>query len=123
MPPSPHASRMIGGGAVSWQAPRSRRGAPLFGRLRLELDVVLEAELLNEAELRLDEVDRLLLALEDVGEEIARRVVANAFGMRDRRAQVAQSLLLELQVAFEDLRHLLADEELVEVLEVGHALE
>ena len=40
-------------------------------RLRLQLDVVLDAHLVDEIELRLDVVDVLLLIVEDLVEQVA----------------------------------------------------
>src|SRR5690348_15495007 len=78
-------------------APRS------FGAVRLKLDVVLQAGLLNQHELRLDEIDAALLALQNLRQQLAGRVVPHCFAGRDGLAEIGSPLVLQLQIAFQDL--------------------
>ena len=65
----------------------------------------------------------LFLAFEDVFEQLARDIVAHGLAMGDRLAQHRHGRLLEAHVAVEDLAHVLADHQLVEILEIGQPAE
>jgi hypothetical protein len=53
----------------------------------LELDIILNADLGDQIELRLDEIHVILLSREDVTEQITADKVADALTMGDRLAQ------------------------------------
>src|SRR5579859_125611 len=108
--------------SASTKSPSPRNGE-LFRRLRFELDVVLDTHQPDHIELLLDEIDVLLLVLQDVREELPADVVPHGFGMGDAVPQIPYRLLLELQVAVQDLIDGFADQQLVEILEVGQAAE
>jgi hypothetical protein len=80
-----------------------RTGRLFLGRLRLELDVVLEPHSLDHLELRLDRVDMLLLALEDGDEQLPADIVLDDLAMRDRRLELDQRLALELEIGAQHL--------------------
>src|ERR1700756_433617 len=100
----------------------SFEGYSLAGGLGLHLDVVFEANLADQLQLRLEEIDMLLLALEDLAEEVAGHEVAHPLAVGDRLAQLGHRQLLEPHVALEDLRNGLADQQLVQ-FETGFAAE
>src|SRR5438552_2775226 len=67
--------------------------------------------------------DSVGFAFENIAEEIARDEISDSLAMRDRLAQPREAGLFEAQITFEDLAHILADQELVEVLQIGQAVE
>src|SRR5687767_13871237 len=85
------------------------RGGSALCRLRLELDIVLKTDLTDQVELLLEHVDMLLLVGEDFGEQVTADIVAHAFGMGDRAAQLVDRLALELEVGAQNLLDILAD--------------
>src|SRR5882672_8361019 len=85
----------------------------------LRLHVVLDADPGDEVELDLEPVDMLFLAFQDVLEQLARDVVARFLAVDDARLEHRVGVHLQLEVALERLFHALANEELVEVLQVG----
>jgi hypothetical protein len=56
--------------------------------VHLRLAVVLQADALDQLELRLEPVDVLFLGLEDVLEQLARNVVARRFAVDDAGLEV-----------------------------------
>src|SRR6185437_14284473 len=56
----------------------------------LQLDVVLDADTVDELELRLDEIDRVFLGGQDIGQQLARAEVAHRFAVDDGGAQIAE---------------------------------
>src|SRR6516162_6614558 len=106
---------------LSSRFPQPPSGSPGAGACRelffaggpgLQLDVVFDPDFADQLQLRLDEVDMLLFAHEDLAEQVAGHEVAYPFAVGDRLAQLRDRLLLEPQVALEDLRYCLADEQL-----------
>src|SRR5947208_6892656 len=93
------------------------------GRAGLQQDVAFETDAVDQLELGLDEIDLVFLTFEDVAEQVARHEIAHPFAMGDRLAQARNAGLLEPQIAFEDLAHILADQQFVEILQVGQAVE
>src|SRR3546814_4042873 len=65
----------------------------------------------------------VFLVVEDSPEQLAADVVGCRLAVGDRRAKIGHRPHLELQVAFQKLLHVLADQELVEILEVRQAFE
>src|SRR5262249_24872764 len=100
-----------------------RTDAWSFGAVRLKLEGVLQAGLLDQHELRLEEVHAALLALQNLRQELTGGVVADRFAGGDGRAEIGDPLVLELQVAVENLLDVLADQQLVQVLQVRQALQ
>src|SRR5690606_10336978 len=94
-----------------------------LGRFALQLDVVLQAHAGNHLELRLEEVDMLLLALENSFEDLAADEIAHALAMLDRVLEQRDRFHLQREIGLEDLLDRLADLELVDGLEVGKAFE
>lgn len=76
----------------------------------MELDVILDANLGDQIELRLDEVHMILLSLEDLAEQVTADKITDTFTMGDRLAQHRQRALLELKIAFQDLPNIFADQ-------------
>jgi hypothetical protein len=60
---------------------------------------------------------------EDLGDEVARAEVANAFGMGDDVAVHGDRLMLGFEVGAEDFLDILADPQPAKLLEIGKALE
>src|SRR5206468_2734443 len=67
------------------------------------------------------DVDRLKRDM--AAQEIARDEISDSLAMRNRLAQPREAGLFEAQITFEDLAHILADQELVEILQIGQAVE
>src|SRR6516162_5031391 len=116
---------------LSSRFPQPPSGSPGAGACRelffaggpgLQLDVVFDPDFADQLQLRLDEVDMLLFAHENLAEQVAGHKVAYPFAVRDRLAQLRDRLLLEPQVALEDLRYCLADEQLFQ-FQAGRAAE
>jgi len=82
-----------------------------------------DAHLLDERELRLDPVRVLLLALEDVLEELGRAVVPRLAALLDPPVQGTDRVALDLEIEPQHLGHVLADVDLPEALHVRQALE
>src|ERR1051325_10093389 len=59
----------------------------LFGRAGWWLDVVFDADPVDQVELRLDEIDLVLFALEHLAQHIPCHEIAHALAMRDPLAQ------------------------------------
>ena len=64
-----------------------------------------------------------LFRIENAAEEIAAYIVADALAIGDRVFQQRMGGELELQIAIERLLHRLADQQLVQILEIGQTLE
>src|SRR3954447_10648305 len=92
--------------------PRSARVVPSGRRLHLRLAVVLDTDAHDQVELRLEEIDVFFFGLEDVLENFAAHVVADALAVRDGGLQVRMPEVFELEVALEHFLHVLADHEL-----------
>src|SRR5690348_16190243 len=95
----------------------------LLRRTGLQQDVAFEADAVDQLELGFEEIDLLLFTFENIAEELVRDEISDSLTMRDRFAQSREPSLFEPQIAFEDLAHILADQELVEVLQIGQAVE
>src|SRR5690606_36888178 len=91
----------------------------LHGRLL----VVLQPDALYQFELGFQPVDMLFLALEDIGEQLTRDVIADLLTMRDSLAQDRYGVVLERQIGLQNLAGVLTDPQAPEVLEVGQTLE
>src|SRR5262245_48145683 len=85
--------------------------------------VVLQPDLIDEGELRLEPVGVLLLAGQDVDHELEGAVVAERAHRLDAVVQELDGAALEVEVQVELLLYRLADVDLAESLEVRHALE
>src|SRR5260221_10044502 len=73
--------------------------------LRIELD----AQLLHQVKLRFQEVDVMLLVLHQLFEQVAGHVVARAMAMSRRLLVKRARRNLGLEIAIEDLFHVLTD--------------
>src|ERR1700730_4291579 len=93
------------------------------GARRLQLDVVLGSDLLDQVELGLDEIHALLFFVHDFFEQLTRDVVFHRSAVRYRGAKIDQRLELQLEVAFKRFFDVLADQQLVEILKIRQALE
>ena len=80
------------------------------------LDVVLQTHLVDQAELLLDEIDVLFLALLDVHQKFAGDVVLHGLAMGDGPDVHRVGLHLAPQIALQDFAYILADEQLAEIL-------
>jgi hypothetical protein len=102
---------------------RRRALARLVGAFGLQLNVVLDPGLLDELDLSLDEVDGVFLAVEYLAQQVARAEIADRFAMDDGGAQIVQPPLLKLQVAVENFGDILADQKLLQILQIGQTVE
>ena len=100
-----------------------RAKGSLFGVSRLKLNVILDADVGDQAELGLDEVDVILFRLENVAEQVADDEITDSFAMSDPFAQSRQRFLFKPKIALEDLLYALADQQLVEILQIGQSIE
>src|SRR5690606_30000167 len=99
----------------------NRRGSAVY--FHLALQVVLQPHLADQFDLRFQIVDVFFGVVQDVLEQVARHVVAHRLAMRDGVFHRGLRALLEPQVTGQDFRHVLADEQLVQVLQVGQAIQ
>jgi hypothetical protein len=103
------------------------RARPSARRLVVILDLLREvggdAHLVDEGELGLEPVGVLLLALEDLLEELGGADVAGAPALLDPAVQDVDGALLEIEIEAEHLRDVLAHVDLAEPLEVRQPLE
>src|SRR5690349_9998901 len=76
----------------------------------------------DQVELGLEPIQMLLLAHEDVFDELAGAVVADLGAKRDALVEARDRIDLELTVELQLLRDGLADVDLVEALQVGNAV-
>src|SRR5262245_8016096 len=81
------------------------------------------AHLLDQRELALEPVDVLLLAAQDVLEQVAAAVVAEAAAELDAVVQEGDGGALDLEIQPELLGHRLADVDPAQALDVRHPLE
>src|SRR5262249_22317530 len=102
---------------------RGSRRRALLVLLDLLREVVAFAGLRDQRQLGLDPVRVALLSLQEVLEELAAAVVAQAPGRLDPGVEHADRVALELEIQPQLLRHRLADVHLAETLHVGDALE
>ena len=85
--------------------------------------VIRFADAVDERQLGFDPVDVLFLRIQDVGEQLAADVVADAFAVGDGFAQQRQRLVFQRQVALQHFARVLADAQLAQHLEVGQAVQ
>src|SRR5215831_12943254 len=102
-------------------SPRDSFRSRLSGDLLRE--VVRFAHLINERQLCFEPVGVLFFALEDGFEELARAVVTQAARGLDPGVQCLDGGLFDLEIETKLLLDRLADVDLAELLEVGHAFE
>src|SRR5690349_12605187 len=105
-PPDPARlffKRRGGGARVRFRYECWRRR--LFGGAGLQLDVVFEADPVDQTELRLYKIDVLFLAFEDMDKQITRYEIAYALAIDDRVAQPHERRLLKPQIAVEQFAH------------------
>src|SRR4029450_13442457 len=113
-------SPVIGGSPEgAWLMARDRSVV----RVHLRLLIVLDSDFAYQLDLRFEPVDMLFLGFEDSAEQIAAHVVARAFGLRDGGLQHRVRLELQPEVARKSRLDVFADVELVQVLQIRHALE
>jgi len=96
--------------------PPARQPRRLLGMPGLELDIIFDPDFWDQVELRLDEINVLLFRLQDLAEQVAGDKIAHAFAVDNPLAQDRQRILLEPEIAFENLLHSFADQQLVEIL-------
>ena len=89
----------------------------------LELDIVLDSDLGDQTELNLDEIYMILLGAEDFAEQVSSDKVANCFAVSDPFGQRRRRFLLKSEIAFEKFAYVLADQQLVEILQIGQPIE
>ena len=108
-----------------FENPKDRSSARLLigSRGRVQQDVALDTDLLDQVKLALDEIHMLLLAFQDVQQQIPRYEVANTFAMGDGLTQIVKRLLLEQQIGTKDFLDGLADRDLIQSLHIGQAIE
>ena len=61
-------------------------------------DVALDPDLLDQVELAFEEIDVLLLAFQDVQQQVARHEVAHALAIGDALAQIVERLFFQSQI-------------------------
>ncbi len=89
----------------------------------VELAVILEADILEQIELRLEKVDVALLVGQQLLEQVHAHIVLFFAAAGARLHVEGAGAVLGLQVAFEHLLDVLADHQGVDVLQIGKALE
>src|SRR6478735_7305878 len=89
--------------------PRSPGRARLLGLAHLRLQVVLQADLADQVDLGLEEVDVLFGVVQDLLQQVARDVVAHAFAVGDAGLDRGLGAGLGAQVALENLGDVFAD--------------
>ena len=112
------------------------RGGPLHASQRCEISIVvafepadmllgieLDADLLDEVELGLEEVDMAFLVLHQLLEQVLGHPVSDAFAIGGRLAVQVAGIVLGRKVRLEDFLDGLADAQRVEHLQVGEAFE
>ena len=87
------------------------------------LGIELDADLLDEVDLGLEEVDMAFLVLHQLLEQVLRHPVADALAIGRRLAVEVAGLIFRREVAFEDFLDVLADAQGIENLQVGEAVE
>src|SRR5882724_4295563 len=102
---------------------RASGGTALVQLAGGRLNVILQAHLVDESQLFFDEVDMLFLACLDVEQELASDEVPNRFAVLDSGVVQWMRGHLQLQIAEQYLFHVLADEQLAEVLQVRQSFE
>src|SRR5271168_2890205 len=83
---------------------------------RLQLDIVLESNLLDQVQLSLDKIDALLFVLQYFRQQVARHVIFHRFAVRHRGAKIAERFQLQLEIALEHFFDVLADQQTVQLL-------
>ena len=87
------------------------------------MQIVLQTHFIDEPELLFDEVDVLFFAFLNVHQQIARHVILDGFAVCDGRGVHRMRLHFALQIAQQYLAHVLADEQLAQVLQIRQTLE
>ena len=82
----------------------------------MQLDVIFEPDTVDQPKLSLDKIDLVLFPVQHMAKQIAGGEIAHALAIGDRLAQTRDRGLFEPQIAFEHLAHILADQQLAEVL-------
>ena len=100
----------------SHELPFCCRLKSLFVHLRLQ--IILQADGADQAELGFQPVDMVFFRAEDVLEQFTAGIVTDALAVGDGRFQVDMRPLLDLQVALEHFLGVLADQQLAQVLHV-----
>src|ERR1700722_3888989 len=101
----------------AWEACLARWLALLLGRRRgIEHDVTFDADLLDQIELALEEIDVLLFAPQYSQQQITGDEIAHTLAICDAFAQIPQRLFLQGQVGLQDLLYILTDADRVEPL-------
>src|SRR5690606_23859315 len=111
-------ARMIPG--VETEADAGKPGIRLTGRsaagLHLRLQIILQADLADQFDLRFEVIDVLLGIFENFLEDFARHVVLTGLAVRDGFDQIRVSASFQLEVAGEAFGYVFADQQLVQLL-------
>src|SRR4051794_31099567 len=92
---------------------RCRRG--------VQKDVALDADLPDQVELAVDEIDVVFFCIQNHYQQVARNEVAHALTVGDALTQIGHCLFLQREVGPEDLLDILADGNGIKPLHVGQA--
>ena len=87
------------------------------------MQVVLDADLAGQVNLRFQKVDVLFGVVQDVLQQIARNVIAHAFAMSNAVFHGDLRGRFKLQIAIECFQHVLANHQLAQVLQIGQGVE
>src|SRR6185312_11695335 len=103
--------------------PGPGRGRTRRSTVDLALQVTLGTDLGNQALLRLQPVDVLLLVVQDAAEQLAADVVRDTLAVGDGGAQVLRGSQLQVEIRLQRLDRVFADVQLAQVLQVGQPIE
>ncbi|SOZ24721.1 hypothetical protein CBM2608_A50065 [Cupriavidus taiwanensis] len=95
----------------------------MLARLHLRLQVVLQPDLVDQVQLRFQVLDMFLGIGEDIDQNFAADVIPDRFAIGDAFLDGGVRGLFQLQVALEHLGGILAEQQLVQVLQVGQAVQ
>ena len=84
--------------------------AELFDLAHLRLQIILQPDLADQVDLRLQEVDVLFGVVENLLEQIARHIVSNCFAMRHAGLDRRLSAVFQAEIARQDLRNVFTED-------------
>jgi hypothetical protein len=112
-------ARVAASGLISPKHPASSVAAFLIRcRRRVQQNIPLDPDLLDQVELPIEEVHMVLLAFQDVQEKIARHEIADTLAIRYASPQIVERLRLKPQIGTQDFLDRLTDRDLVQPLHV-----
>jgi hypothetical protein len=89
----------------------------------IRLQVVLDADLADQVDLGFQPLDMLLGILQDIEQQVARDVIAHLLGLRNAFLDGDVGAFLQFQVGRQHFFRVFADQQLVQGLQVGQAVQ